>query len=271
MISINSLSGGKTSSYMAVHYPANYNIFALVTIEDVKCKPKDESIIKYVSYKIGKDFIATAEDDLTLSAMRDLEQLLGKEIIWVVGNTFEIVNKKATGGKGLPNMMWRFCTTELKMRPIFDWWYKNISEKVIMNIGIRYDEMERADNIKNTFKGITGKRKTQNKWETIEWRISQFPLIDDKIIHPKVIEWANKSEIKFPKDSNCVGCFHKPIQQLRKNWDDNPIKMQWFVDQEDKNKRWKKEMNYTEIKKIMLQSEFDFGVGAGCNAGFCTD
>lgn len=268
---INSLSGGKTSSYMALHYPTKYNVFALVTIEDVSCKPKDESIIRFVSDKIGRDFIATAEDDLTLYAMRDLEQLLGNEIIWVAGHSFEQVNRKVTSGKGLPNMMWRFCTTELKMRPIFDWWYKNIGEKVDMNIGIRYDEMERAAKIRNSFKGITGKRGTRNKWEEIEWREAKFPLIENKIIHPTVVKWANHSGLKFPSDSNCVGCFHKPIQQLRKNWDDNSNKMQWFANQEDENKRWKKELNYEQIKNLMLQSEFDFGTGAGCNAGFCTD
>lgn len=268
---ITSLSGGKTSSYMALHYPTKYNIFALVTIEDVDCKPKDKSIIDYVSNKINKEFIATAEDDTTLYVMRDLEQFLGNEIIWVAGNTFEQVNKKETSGKGLPNMMWRFCTTELKMRPIFDWWYKNIGDKVEMNIGIRYDEMERADKIRNSFKGITGKRGSRNKWEELEWREARFPLIENKIIHPTIVKWANQSGLKFPNDSNCVGCFHKPIQQLRKNWDDNMEKMQWFANQEDQSKRWKKELNYEQIKNLMLQSEFDFGTGAGCNAGFCTD
>jgi hypothetical protein len=265
---INSLSGGKTSSYMAVHYPANYNIFALVTIEDANCQPADKELIKYVSEKIGKDFIATAEDDATLYAMRDLEQLIGKEITWVAGNSFEKLNNRKNA---LPNLMWRYCTTELKMRPIFDWWFKNINEKVLMNIGIRYDEMERADNIRNSFKGIVGKRGTRNKWEEIEWREASFPLIEDKIIHPRVVKWASQSGLAFPSDSNCVGCFHKPLQQLRKNWDDNPKKMQWFSDQETQTKKWKKEMNYDYIKNLPLQSEFDFGTGAGCSSGFCTN
>lgn len=271
MILVNSLSGGKSSSYMAVHYKANYNVFALVTIDDIKCKPKDEQLIKYVSNKINRDFIATAEDDLTLYAMIDLEQKIGSEITWVAGLSFEGVNRKMTGGNGLPNMMWRYCTTELKMRPIFDWWFANIKEKVIMNIGIRYDEMERAEKIKDTFKGIVGKRGTRNKWEEIEWRESKFPLIEDKIIHPKVKKWSLESGIAFPLDSNCVGCFHKPLQQLRKNWDDNTLKMQWFADQENTKKRWKKEMNYEKIKKLYLQTEFNFGTGAGCQSGFCTD
>lgn len=271
MISINSISGGKTSSYMAKHYDVDYNIFSLVTIEDVECKPKDHSLIQYISDKIQNDFIASAEDDKTLIVVRDLEQLIGKEIIWVNGLSFEKVNKKMTGGKGLPNQVWRFCTTEMKMRPIFDWWYKNINEKVKMNIGIRYDEMERAERIKNTFKGIVGKRGTKNKWEEIEWRESAFPLIEDKIIHPKIISWAKSTTLNFPEDSNCVGCFWKSINQLRKNWEDNPEKMKWFSDQENEKKRWKKEMTYNQILNVGLQMDFQFGEGAGCNAGFCTD
>lgn len=265
---INSLSGGKTSSYMAVHYPADYNIFALVTIEDKNCTPKDESIIKYVSDKIGKDFIATAESDTTLYAMRDLEQLVGKEIIWVSGLPFEKMMKKKGGG--LPNQQWRFCTTELKMRPIWDWWYANIGEKVKMGIGFRYDEIERAERLSTSFKGVVGKRGTRNKWEEIEWREGYFPLIEDKIVHYHVKKWADKSGLIFPSDSNCVGCFHKPLQQLRKNWDDETTKMQWFANQET-NARWKKEMTYEQIKKIGLQQEFFFGTGSGCQAGFCTD
>lgn len=268
MKTINSLSGGKTSSYMAFHYPADYNIFALVTINDTKCKPKDKSIVDYVSNKIGRDFIATAESDLTLYAMRDLEQMLGKEIIWVSGYSFDELNFKK---KSLPNMEWRFCTTELKLRPIFDWWYKNIfDEKVKMGIGFRFDEHERAEKFSTSFKGIVGKRGTRNKWEEIEWREGYFPLIENRIVHSDVIKWVNSTSLKFPADSNCVGCFWKNVQQLRKNWDDEPLKMEWFASQEVKG-RFKKEMTYNQIKKIGLQKDFFFGTGSGCQAGFCTD
>lgn len=268
MITINSLSGGKTSSYLAKHYPADYNLFALVKINDAKCAPKDKGLIKLVSDKICEDFIATAESDLTLKAVLDLEQLIGKEIIWVHGLSFEKMIKKKGGG--LPNISWRFCTTELKLRPIWDWWFKNIGEKVRMGIGFRYDEKERSERLSTTFKGITGKRGTKNKWEEIEWREGYFPLINDRVTHFEVKKWADNSRLIFPSDSNCVGCFHKPLQQLRKNWDDEPEKMQWFSDQEIKA-RWKKEANYEQIKSIGLQQDFYFGTGSGCQAGFCTD
>ena len=44
MKTVNSLSGGKTSSYIAANYPADYNVFALVRIEDEKCKFPDKKI-----------------------------------------------------------------------------------------------------------------------------------------------------------------------------------------------------------------------------------
>jgi hypothetical protein len=272
MISVNSISGGKTSAFMAVHYPADYEVFSVVRIEDRRCTPKDKALVQKISDKIGMEFIATAESDTTLTLMFDLEQLLGKEIIWVTGKTFEKVNKQGTGGKGLPNQSWRFCTTEMKMRPIFDWWFKNINEKCKMGIGFRYDEKERATRLSTTFKGIVGKSKTgnRNKWDELEWREGYFPLIDNKINHFHVKEWVNTTNLIFPLDSNCVGCFHKPLQQLRKNWDLEPEKMQWFADQE-KYSTWKKEGKYEDFKKLGLQMDFNFGTGSGCDAGFCTD
>lgn len=269
MITINSISGGKTSAYMATHYPADYELFALVLIEDINCKPKDESLIKFVSNKIGKEFIATAESDLTLKVIIDLEQKLGKEIIWTTGDTFEQVCLKR---KALPNLMMRFCTTEMKMKPIFEFCYNHFG-MVEMNIGFRFDEMERANSQNTKFKTIVGQSTNgRNKWAEIEWRECKYPLIENRIGHYQVGQWANSTGLIFPPDSNCVGCFWKNPQQLRKNFDDEPLKMQWFADMEEKLKRkWKKEMSYDKIKTIGLQQDFYFGTGSGCQAGFCTD
>jgi hypothetical protein len=272
MVTVNSLSGGKTSSYMAAHYPAAYNVFALVCIEADYCKPKDNSLVKFVSDKLGKEFVATAESDKTLYVMRDLEQLIGTEIKWVAGETFESVIRKK---KALPNQMWRFCTTEMKMKPIFDFCQQEIGEIVEMQVGFRYDEKERGErNVNNTtFKAVVGQSANgRNKWKEIEWRKLSFPLIDNKVFHHNVIEWANGTALEFPADSNCAGCFWKPFQQLRKNWEDEPLKMRWFAQMEEITKRqWKKEQTYSAVKNIGLQSDFFFGTGSGCQAGFCTD
>jgi len=274
MKTVNSISGGKTSAYMALNYPADYNLFALICIEAEYCKPKDNGLVKYVSDKIGKDFIATAESDKTLYVMRDLEQLLGQNIKWLTGDTFEKITQRKNG-YFLPNVFNRMCTTEMKMKPIFNYCHKEISPMVEMQVGFRYDEKERGErNQGNThFKTITGKHPNgNNKWEEVEWRTLSFPLIENKITHYEVYQWSKNSGLEFPADSNCVGCFHKPYQQLRKNWDNEPEKMRWFAEMEKKAKaQWKKEMNYTKVKNIGLQQDFNFGTGSGCNAGYCTD
>ena len=91
-----SISGGQSSAYIAKNYPSDYNVFALVCIEDVKSTPKDKKLVQMVSDRIGKQFIATAEDDIILYTLLDLEQFIGKKIDWVVGETFDQVIK--TGG-----------------------------------------------------------------------------------------------------------------------------------------------------------------------------
>lgn len=255
---------------MAVHYPADHNVFSLVCIEADYCKPKDENLVRYVSDKIGREFIATAESDKTLYLMRDLEQLLGQEIVWVAGPTFEEVIKKK---KALPNRMMRFCTTDMKMVPIFEYCRDVIGDIVRMRIGFRYDESERADNQNTTIRAIVGKMDNgRNRWADVYWRELEFPLIENKIFHGDVAKWALSTDLVFPSDSNCVGCFWKQIQQLRKNWEDEPKKMRWFSEMEkNTGRKFQKDFTYDQAANIGLQAEFNFGTGSGCQAGFCTD
>lgn len=279
MKTINSVSGGRTSSYMAYHYPADYNVFALVTIDDIKCKPKDDKLIQMVSDKIGRQFIATAESDETLQVMFDLEQLLGREIVWVAGDSFDNIMKRK---KIIPNQFHRWCTAELKIYPIIRWAQKNnIGFPYDLNLGIRADESERAkvgEAAKLNDKIIVGKHPNgKNKWQKIQYANAKYPLIQDRIFYPKIIDWTNKTNLKFPKDSNCIGCFWKPVYQLRKNYEDEPNKMEWFSSKEklfsyDKKMiTFKQGISYEQISKLGLQSEMVFGTGAGCQAGFCTD
>jgi hypothetical protein len=287
MKTINSLSGGKTSSYMAVHYPADYNLFSLVCIDDKKSRPKDKKIIQSVNDKLNKygfvdkygEFIATAEDDLILKVMFDLEQQIGKEIIWVRHQSLDWWIKKK---KMLFNMTMRYCTTETKIIPICEWVVNelinnDICDKVLMNQGIRYDEQERqktGDNIYYENKIITGKTYDgrKNKWTKYKWAVANYPLINDKVFVNNVQLFWKNYDIEFPKDSNCVGCFWKDPQQLRRNWDSQPQKMQWFSDQEKKsNHFFKPNIDYSQIKDIGIQLDFFDGTGSGCQAGFCTD
>jgi hypothetical protein len=106
---------------------------------------------------------------------------------------------------------------------------------------------------------------------TEKYRELEYPLVDSKIEHFQIYKWSLSTKIDFPPDSNCVGCFHKHVMQLRKNWEDEPLKMQWFAEQESKKRKWKKGISYFNIKEIGLQQEFIFGGGSSCNSGGCHD
>lgn len=134
MKTINSVSGGRTSSFMAVNYPTDINIFACVCIDSPEAAPKDDSIYNYCLEKLDGNFIASAERQKTLKAMMDLEQLIGKEIVWVRGKSFDTVVDEAGC---LPTWNRRFCTTYLKIQPIFEHLYFRYG-LVSEQIGFRY-------------------------------------------------------------------------------------------------------------------------------------
>jgi hypothetical protein len=117
MKTINSLSGGKTSSYIAANYPADYELFSLVRTSDPDCLFPDAKIRQEVSDRIGQEFIGTLEQDDIIYTMLDLEQFIGRKITWITGRTFDDVLQRGKNGKvQLPNAMRRFCTVE--MNPI---------------------------------------------------------------------------------------------------------------------------------------------------------
>jgi hypothetical protein len=80
MKTVNSLSGGKTSSYIAANYPADYNVFSLVRTDDKNCMFPDKKIRQEVSDRLGVEFIGTLEEDMIIYTMLDLEQFIGTKI-----------------------------------------------------------------------------------------------------------------------------------------------------------------------------------------------
>ena len=279
MKTVNSISGGKTSAYISANYPADYNVFALVRTNDKNCLYPDAKVRQMVSDKIGKEFIGTLEQDNIITIMLDLENFIGQEIHWLSGNTFEEVIKKRGGY--LPNLMARFCTTEMKMLPIIDWWRNNINEVCEMRIGFRANEMRRAKKITERLnengneetKMIIGKRGNRNKWGMVEWRKPIFPLIKDGIFKDNVEQYWKDKPIRFKKGyyNNCVGCFHRNPIFLNKMSKEHKNKIDWFVKMEEKNQpnQFKKEVKYSEILKWKLQTELSFDDFNECDSGYC--
>ena len=280
MKTVNSLSGGKTSSYIAANYPADFNVFSLVRTDDKKCMFSDTKIRQQVSDRLGTEFIGTLEDDTIIYTMLDLEQFIGSKIDWVTGKTFdEVINRN--GKTYLPNATQRFCTTEMKLQPLFDWWRKNINEVVEMRIGFRANEQSRAktmlsktnENGNSTFKSIVGKRKTQNKWADIEWQKPIFPLIKDNIYKDQVEEYWKDKNVRFAYINNCVGCFHRNEVLLKLMSDKHPNKFNWFIEAEQENgynvRTFKKGINYKQIKNSFKQTDLFEDDFNECDSGYC--
>ena len=93
MTTVNSLSGGKTSSYIAANYPADVELFSLVRTTDKDCLFPDPKIRQEVSDKIGQEFIGTLEQDAIIYTMLDLEQYIGRKITWITGKPFDEVSR----------------------------------------------------------------------------------------------------------------------------------------------------------------------------------
>ena len=283
MKTVNSISGGKTSAYIAANYPADYDLFALVRTDDKKCLFPDKKLRQMVEDRIQKPFIGTLEEDEIIHTIFDLEQYIGREVNWVSGITYDEVLR--TKGGWLPNKLHRYCTTWLKLDPMFYWWAENIGEPVEMRIGFRANEQRRAKTMKEKlnadglleYKATFGKweggsHKGKNKWEQVAWQKPVFPLIENPTFKDQVEAYWNLRPVRFAQFNNCVGCFHRNEILLKKMFKHHENKMEWFAKQErtrnDKG-TWKTGITYDKIKQHKSQHEINFDDFSDCDSGYC--
>ena len=277
---VNTISGGKTSAYIAANYSADFNVFALVRTSDKKCMFPDAKIRQEVSDRLGTEFVGTLEDDTIIYTILDLEQYIGQKIEWVTGKTFDEVIDK--GGGTLPDPMRRYCTTEMKMKPMFKWWQKNINVPCEFRLGFRANETRRAKRTnsklnENGFlemKAIVGKRGTLNKWADVEWQKPVYPLIKDNIFKDNIEEYWKNKPVRFAYMNNCVGCFHKTPMLIKKMYEKHPKKINWFASKERiKHKKdvWYKDKNlsFKDIIKWKTQTELFDDDFNECDSGYC--
>ena len=276
MKTVNSLSGGKTSSYIASNYPADYNVFSLVRTDDKNCLFPDAKVRQMVSDRIGKDFIGTLEEDAIIYTMLDLEQFIGSKIDWVSGRTFEgAIEYK---GGYLPNKIARYCTTELKTLPILHWMYEVVKEPVIMRFGYRANETRRAKTMldKTDENGLTSVKTTftklkdgRNSWGTYKYCKPEFPLITDNIYKDTIEEFWKGKDVRFAFMNNCVGCWWRSPLLLKKMHNKHPKKMQWFADQETEKSKWRSDIMYKQIINWKTQTELFDDDFNECDSGYC--
>jgi hypothetical protein len=262
---VSSLSGGKTSSYMALKFPTKHYIFAVVLTDDPRCQIKDKGLLAAIQAKCPC-FKGSRELDQTLINILRLEQELGSPIQWVWGNTYDQV---VAFKKGLPNKFVRYCTTELKIKPIFTWCYNNLLlpkfsitgeikevSPIQMNIGFRKDESSRVYKMlgaklrnkewdwsqaggcepTNFFSNrcdIAGKFKGEHRHiKSLEWRFKQAPLWEHGIKNHEIRTFWEQKGWVFPDVSNCDFCFFHTRNEHLKQFSQHPERAEWWIEAE---------------------------------------
>lgn len=217
------ISGGRSSGYMA----------------KILKDSGDEYL--FIFQNTGK------EDERTLHFINECDKRWKLGVIWIEyrsKNNFVKVDYKTASRNGepfndvikdekiLPNMFKRFCTRKLKIETA-NRYLKSLDITDIDNyIGIRYDEPRRwlkKINEDNTF----------------------MPLVKSKINKQFIINWWKDQEFNTSTPdylNNCDCCFHKSNNTLYRIYKEEPNKLKWWIDLENKHKHtFKDHFSYKKI------------------------
>ena len=119
----------------------------------------------------------------------------------------------------LPNPIARFCTTEMKIRPI-EAFMKSRYESWDNVVGIRADEQARVSKMRA---------------KDTEQVINRVPLSDAGVSEADVFTfWSRQNfDLNLPRGfSNCVGCFMKSAAQLIAIEQMQPGSLEWYATKE---------------------------------------
>ena len=209
-----SFSGGRTSAYM---------LWRVLEAHDMSLP--EEAIVCFAN--TGKEHPAT------LDFVRDCEKNWGVEIHWLEyceeeprfkrvtyetasrnGEPFEALVKRKNY---LPNPVTRFCTTELKIRPIHKY-LKSLGWQHNENmdwVGIRADERRRAAKIARERTPLVAANITAKDVGAF-WAANTFDL--------KLSNFGGKT-----MHGNCDLCFLKPAAQVLSLIQEEPARATWWA------------------------------------------
>jgi 3'-phosphoadenosine 5'-phosphosulfate sulfotransferase (PAPS reductase)/FAD synthetase len=196
-----SFSGGRTSAYM------------LRRILDEGLRPD----VYVIFADTGK------ERRETYSFIHECADHWGVQIRWVarLGQFTQLITDK----KFLPNPVMRFCTQELKLKPMRDWMLAQGYEHWTNVVGIRADEPRRV-----------AKMKAAAESRPERWDIA-LPLAESGITEADVMAfWAAQPfDLQLKKDEgNCDLCFLKGYDKVRNIVRDRPDLAEWWAQQEER-------------------------------------
>jgi hypothetical protein len=221
-------SGGRTSAYMT----------------------------KRLIYEGLTDYIVTFQNTgkelpQTLDFVNECDKRWGLDIVWLEYRkpaSFAVVDYKTASRNGepymqlieqrpsgIPNMQFRYCTTELKINTLKRY-LKSIGVKDYISFnGIRYDEPRRWSKLQDDVDLPLVKWKTTKQDVLNFWQQQDFDLL-----------------VNEPY-GNCDCCFLKGKGKLAIIAKEKPELFDWWIDIEKQSGyQWKKEISYQQLKDKAL-------------------
>lgn len=245
-----SFSGGRSSAMMAKIMLDNYERDSLLFMFANTGKEMPETL----------DFVHECDEKWNLNTVwieYDIEQkfkVVNYDTASRHGEPFaDLIEKKGYP----PNRVARFCTADLKVRPMKAYIMSLGVDYWDCAIGIRFDEPRRYHKLKAS--------QGKDRWDYT------FPLYDLRITEKEVYEfWKDAAfDLAIPSQhGNCDFCFMKGLN--KKIWQAQvmPDKLDWWVDQERKvGARFNKDYDYETVKRMALNPTL-FEPEIGC---FCGD
>ena len=246
-----SFSGGRSSAMMAKIMVDNYT--------------NDELIFTFAN--TGKELPET------LDFVNDCDKAWNLNVVWIEYcpiNKFKVVDYESASRDGipfeqiidmkqyLPNRVTRFCTTELKIKPMSLYLQSLGHKHWDAAVGIRRDEPNRYHKMKNKVK--------KDRWDYI------FPLWDCHATKEIVTKfWSEQSfDLKIPSEhSNFDFCFLKGTKKKVAQAHLMPERLQWWIDMETKiGKRFHSDFPMTTLKQLALNPQLFDEPNIDC---FCGD
>lgn len=137
--------------------------------------------------------------------------------------------------KVIPSQTWRWCTRDLKIRPIYAF-YRSLKSHVYQYVGIDYDELHRMKDSK------------------ADYVTNVYPLIDYKIGRDKCIEIIKKACLPTPVKSGCYFCPFNNIERWTELYEKHPQLFQQAMLLEENGKHMpKQKLAFIPLRKFAEQ------------------